>query len=99
MAFHCQQAAEKALKAFLTWNDVPFRRTHDLAELSRQCMAFDASIESICLRAEVLTPYAWVFRYPGDAEEPTHGEANEALARAREVFNAVLGRLPSETRP
>jgi HEPN domain-containing protein len=29
-AFHCQQAVEKALKAFLTWHDRPFRKTHDL---------------------------------------------------------------------
>ena len=36
-AFHSQQAAEKALKAFLTWHDAPFRRTHDLGELGRQC--------------------------------------------------------------
>ncbi len=31
--FHCQQAAEKAMKAFLTWHDVPFRKTHDLGIL------------------------------------------------------------------
>ena len=31
--FHCQQAAEKALKAFLTFHDQPFRKTHDLATL------------------------------------------------------------------
>jgi HEPN domain-containing protein len=31
--FHCQQAIEKALKAFLTWHDEPFRKTHDLGEL------------------------------------------------------------------
>jgi HEPN domain-containing protein len=35
--FHCQQAAEKALKAFLAWHDVPFRKTHDLAEVGQQC--------------------------------------------------------------
>jgi hypothetical protein len=28
--FHCQRAAEKAFKAFLTWHDVPFRRVHKL---------------------------------------------------------------------
>jgi HEPN domain-containing protein len=28
--FHCQQAAEKALKGFLAWHDTPFRKTHDL---------------------------------------------------------------------
>jgi HEPN domain-containing protein len=31
--YHCQQAAEKALKAILFWNDIPFRKTHDLEEL------------------------------------------------------------------
>jgi HEPN domain-containing protein len=25
--FHAQQAAEKAMKAFLAWHDVPFRKT------------------------------------------------------------------------
>ncbi len=32
-AFHCQQAAEKALKGFLTWHSVPFRKTHSLEEI------------------------------------------------------------------
>jgi hypothetical protein len=31
--FHSQQAAEKALKGFLTWHDVPFRRVHELDQL------------------------------------------------------------------
>ena len=29
--FHCQQAVEKALKAFLTFHEKAFRRTHDLS--------------------------------------------------------------------
>jgi HEPN domain-containing protein len=33
--FHSQQAAEKALKAFLSWHDVPFRKTHNLEELGQ----------------------------------------------------------------
>lgn len=33
IAFHCQQAAEKYLKAFLTWHQVAFSKTHDLQEL------------------------------------------------------------------
>jgi HEPN domain-containing protein len=56
--FHCQQVVEKAWKAFLFWNDVPFRKTHDLRELGVAC----ASAE----RAEDLTQFAWVFRYPGE---------------------------------
>jgi hypothetical protein len=44
-AFHSQQGAEKALKAFLTWHDAPFRRTHDLGEPGRQCTGLDDSLE------------------------------------------------------
>lgn len=42
--FHCQQAAEKALKALLTWHDEPFARTHDLGKLGAQLVALDCSL-------------------------------------------------------
>jgi HEPN domain-containing protein len=35
--FHSQQAAEKALKAFLSFHQIPFRKTHDLIDLGSQC--------------------------------------------------------------
>ena len=31
--YHCQQAAEKAIKAWLVWKDMPFPKTHDLEAL------------------------------------------------------------------
>lgn len=37
--FHCQQAAEKVLKGFLAWHDIPFRKTHNLAEIGAACAA------------------------------------------------------------
>jgi HEPN domain-containing protein len=39
--FHCQQAAEKALKGFLTWNNSVFRKTHNLEEIGEQCLRLD----------------------------------------------------------
>jgi len=30
VVYHCQQSAEKALKAYLTHQDVVFKKTHDL---------------------------------------------------------------------
>jgi len=33
--FHSQQTAEKALKGFLTWHDIAFRRVHELCENRR----------------------------------------------------------------
>lgn len=97
--FHAQQAAEKSLKAFLTWHDIPFRKTHDLRELFDLCVSVDSSFETLRDPSEGLTPYAWRFRYPGGTEEPTRQEAHEALAIAQEVHNAVLARLPEEARP
>lgn len=97
--FHAQQAAEKAMKAFLTWHDVPFRKTHDLGEIGHQCVDVDPGLESLCARAERLTVFAWIFRYPGDAMKPPAREASDALALARDVYDAVLARLPTDVLP
>ena len=43
IVFHCQQAAEKSLKGFLTWHDRPFRKTHSIEELGEQCLQVDPS--------------------------------------------------------
>jgi HEPN domain-containing protein len=99
VVFHCQQAAEKALKGFLTWNGRAFRRTHNLEETGEQCMSVDSSLREIVDSAVPLTEYAWRFRYPGSPYEPSLEEAAEALATARAVVEAVLDRLPSELRP
>ncbi len=94
--FHCQQAAEKALKAFLTLREVPFRKTHDLDELGRLACRADQTLIPVTDRAVDLTPYAWRFRYPGIPSDPTPEEVREALAIARAVFDAVASRLPAD---
>ena len=99
VVFHCQQGAEKALKGYLTWHDQRFRKTHSIEEVGEQCLTIDASLKPVVDRAVPLTEYAWKFRYPGDPDEPTQEEADEALAIAREVFDAILARLPKEIRP
>jgi len=96
--FHCQQAAEKVLKAFLVWHDVAFRKTHDLVEIGGQCVTLDPTLEPVLRRAAILTEYAWRFRYPELTIEPTRAEAEEALALAREAVEAILQRLPPEVR-
>ena len=44
VAFHAQQAAEKALKAFLVWNQVEFPKTHDIKRLLVLCRSVDAEL-------------------------------------------------------
>lgn len=41
VVFHCQQAVEKSLKAFLTFHDRPFRKTHNLEEIGEACLKID----------------------------------------------------------
>lgn len=91
--FHGQQAAEKSLKAFLAWHDVPFRKTHNIEELGQQCVALDPTLGLVVGQAAPLTEYAWKFRYPGEPDEPTREEAEEALATARNVYEVVLARM------
>ncbi len=99
IVFHCQQLAEKSMKGFLAWHDEPFRKTHNLVEVGQQCAAIDATLTDLMRGAARLTEYAWRFRYPGEPEEPPVSEAQEALALAREVYEAILSRLPEEVQP
>ncbi len=98
-AHHAQQAAEKSLKAFLEWHRRKFQKTHDLAKLGRQCVEIDPSLGTICGRCAPLSEFAVQHRYPSGWSEPTLDEAREALRLARELFDAILARLPSAVRP
>lgn len=92
--FHCQQAVEKACKAFLTFHQKPFRKTHDLSELSPECLAIDHSLRPAVEGIETLTKYAWRFRYPGGSYEPGEKEALEGLSKAGVAVREIERRLP-----
>jgi HEPN domain-containing protein len=96
--FFCQQAAEKSLKAFLTWHERTFRRTHDLEELGKDCQAIDGTLAALLEEADVLSDYAWKLRYPGAPYIPEREEAEAMFAIANRVLRDVQLRLPSETR-
>jgi HEPN domain-containing protein len=63
--FHRQQAAEKFLKAYLTWNQTAFCKTHELQELAAACAHIDPALQSALDPATALSKYAWQFRYSG----------------------------------
>lgn len=97
--FHCQQAVEKTLKAWLTWHDRPFRKTHDLGELGVQGAALDDRLEPLLREAAPLTEYAWQFRYPGEVAEPSAEETAAGVSLAERVVAAIIDRLPQDARP
>jgi len=94
--FFCQQVAEKSLKAFLTWHDRTFRRTHDLEELGKECQAIDGTLAALLEEADVLSYYAWKLRYPGAPYTPEREEAEAMFGIADRVPRDVQSRLPLE---
>jgi len=97
--FHCQQAVEKLLKAFLVWHDQTFRKTHSLEELGRACCAIDARLTPLVDEAVPLTEYAWAFRYPGAAPVPSLEEARVAFELTTRIAGAIRSNLPDEAIP
>ena len=97
--YHCQQAAEKALKAFLTYHDIVFEKTHDLRVLLEQSISVEPAFEQWREVAEELTPYAVQFRYPGDVLEPSMSETEQALQHAQAFVDFILRLLPEEVKP
>lgn len=97
-AFHCQQAVEKLLKAYLTFAGVEFERVHDVETLANRCAAHLPEFAALVPRIAPLTAYAVRFRYPGPAD-PTVDQVQAALATVREVWRFVLSRLPEDVHP
>lgn len=98
-AYHCQQAGEKAIKAFLVYHDIRFEKTHDLDVLLSQASEIDPAFCGCREAGRVLTPLAVEFRYPGDYIEPELDEYREAFAAAERIFAFVLGHLPDDVSP
>jgi HEPN domain-containing protein len=97
--YHCQQAAEKAIKGFLTFHGQRFEKVHNLPLLVAQAMKLEPDYGDLQDAAERLTPYATLFRYPGDILEPDPIEFEQALNDAEQFYAFILETLPQEVRP
>lgn len=98
VAFHCQQAVEKTLKAYLISRAVEIEKIHDLGRIVRRCMPLDAAFATLRDDVEPLTQYAVVARYPG-LPVPTAKEVARALEVVERVWTFVTSRLPPEVIP
>ncbi|MBI4556448.1 MAG: HEPN domain-containing protein [Candidatus Hydrogenedentes bacterium] len=92
--YHCQQAAEKAIKGFLVSEDIAFDWTHDLEPLLQAASKCREKFKSWLDVAERLTQYGTIYRYPDDIMEPTADEFESAYAAANELVEFVRSLLP-----
>lgn len=89
--FHCQQSAEKYLKALLQESGEVVPRTHDLVDLLDRVQVLGESFRALRLAAAILTPYSVLYRYPGVSA--TKRQARAALRHAEKVRAAMRSRL------
>lgn len=95
--FHCQQAAEKSLKAWLVVHETAFPFVHDLGKLLTLCAQVNPDFERVRELALTLNPFAVEMRY--DAEFwPAPSDAAEALKAAQEIHRWLSSTGPRRDR-
>jgi HEPN domain-containing protein len=98
--FNAQQAAEKALIAYLVFVDGDKPHTHRTADLLKTSATFDPTLAASLTDAAGLDPYYGSTRYPDaisgalPAESFYSAESEKAIERASRVLDAVSARLP-----
>jgi HEPN domain-containing protein len=91
-AWHCQQRAEKALKAFLIANDLDPPKIHNLDELAKFCQNIDTDFSEIRYDCQKLNPYGSAVRYPNElAVDETVVQA--AIKRTRKVYDFCVAKI------
>lgn len=96
--FHCQQAAEKALKALLLRQAGRIPQTHDLSLLFQTICRADPSFPDHLAALQTLKAYYTLVRYPDarppGAPMPSLQQAQAALSSVEKVVGDVKQRIP-----
>lgn len=91
VCFHCQQAVEKFLKAFLISKGIDIKKTHNIEFLLAECSEFDPDFAAIDPRN--LSDFGVDVRYPGDMYVPSEAETIEHKEIAISVKETVEDKL------
>ncbi len=91
VCFHCQQAVEKFLKAFLIANGVDIKKTHNIEFLLSECADLDKNFSEI--DPKELSDFGVDARYPGDMYIPDKLETLEYKKLALEIKDFVERRI------
>lgn len=89
ICFHCQQTAEKYLKAYLVYLGIIFKKTHSLDYLIDLISDVEEVSDDLYEHAEVLDGYGVEIRYPMDWE-PTNGDVDEAYNAAIAIKKIII---------
>ncbi|MFH0775309.1 MAG: HEPN domain-containing protein [bacterium] len=93
ICFHCQQTAEKYLKAYLVFLDIRFEKKHGLSYLLDLINEKEKVAEEFYEIAEKLEDCAVEIRYPDDWFEPALEEAKESFEVTKKIKGFVLEKI------
>lgn len=93
IAFHCQQAIEKTLKAYLVFLDMDFKPVHDLGYLITLVGTKDPSIDEFYDAVDEISRFAVQIRYPDAIIHLTRNEISAALDLADNIFAIVRDKI------
>jgi len=94
-SYHCQQCAEKAVKAFLIFKDTEPPKTHDIKLLCKMCQDIDNTFSGISNLCAHLTPYGVTIRYP-DELAPDEDMVKTAIQNAQQVYDFCISKINSQ---
>jgi HEPN domain-containing protein len=89
--FHCQQAIEKSLKAFLVYHGKDIEKTHDIIFLLDECANFDSIFKTI--DPLNINDYAVQGRYPDASLMPEVQEARVYYQLAIDINKIVKDKI------
>ncbi|AFV02295.1 MULTISPECIES: HEPN domain-containing protein [Dehalobacter] len=95
ICYHCEQSAEKMLKAFLLMHDEEAPRIHDLGELCRLCALKDKGFDGIAEDCSRLTPFGVRVRYPEEIEV-TEADMHKAIKSAEHIMDFITHAMTEE---
>ncbi len=84
IAFHCQQAVEKYIKASLVYFEIKFPKTHDLIYLLELLSGKVEIVQKLYEKAIVLDRFSIEVRYPDKTIHLTNEELTNAIEIAEE---------------
>jgi len=92
ICFHCQQVAEKSLKAFLVYHRITPKKIHNLITLGEECFTIDNSLHEISVYLDIVNKFYIPTRYPFKLEF-TNEKAKQAIDAAKIVLEKIKSRI------
>ena len=93
VTFHCQQAVEKYLKAYLIYQSTAFKFSHDLVYLLDLIIQKDSDFETYYDPLSEIQGYAVEIRYPNETIFLSEEKVEKAIRIAKEVRCVVTEKI------